>query len=280
MKIWFQKHTILGRNPWLDEAYQVHMRAVLPTGTTVDFAGLPDAVYAGTLPADYVRYGQVETFFSWFFADQALEAERRGYDAYVIGTSQDPGLDMARSLVSIPVVGYGQSVFGLLHDQGLRFGVVGFIPELEEIIRRNLSSYGFSSLCAGFEYLANGRQTVEAALAGGDPAALVSGMEAAARRLRARGAHVLVPGEGLPNEVLWAAGVRQLDGLPFVDANGLCVLTAELLARSRALGLWDPGSAGYATRRIPTSEVDRLRAIFSPDSPRAPGSQPDRGSSS
>ncbi|MGH3118399.1 MAG: aspartate/glutamate racemase family protein [Gaiellales bacterium] len=275
MKIWFQKHTILGRNPWLDKAYDVHMRAILPAGTAVDFAGLPEGVYAGALPADYVKYGQVETFFSWFFADQAVEAERQGYDAYVIGTSQDPGLDMARSLVSIPVVGYGQSVFGLLHDQGLRFGVVGFIPELEEVIRRNLTSYGFSSRCAGFEYLADGRQTVEKALRDGDAGDLVAVMEAAARRLRDRGAQVIVPGEGLPNEVLWASGVRDLAGLPFADANGLSVLAAELLARTRSLGLWAPGSDGYATRRVPASEVDRLRAIFSPHTRVAHGQQQD-----
>jgi Asp/Glu/hydantoin racemase len=264
MKIWFQKHTVVGRNPWLDGAYAEHMDAILPAGSTVRFGCLPRSAYGGRLPADYVKFGQVETLFSWFFADQSVEAERQGYDAYVIGTSQDPGLEMARSLVSIPVLAYGHTVFGLLHAQDLRFGVVGFIPELEEVLRKNLESYGFAGSCAGFEYLREGRELVERALGEGQADPLVNAMQHAATRLRDRGAQVIVPGEGLPNEVLWAAGVRELAGLPFVDANGLTVLMAEMLARSRRLGLWNSGNDAYSTRRVPVDELDRLRRIFGP----------------
>ena len=160
MKIWFQKHTIIGRNPWLDEAYEQHAAAVLPPGVQVDFHSLPPEVYEGTLPADYVRFGQLEVLFSWYFADQAVEAERAGYSAFIIGTSQDPGLDMARSLVSIPVVGYGETVFDLLSTQGLRFGVVGFIPALEEILTENLIRNGWHRHCVGFDYIPEGRALV------------------------------------------------------------------------------------------------------------------------
>lgn len=72
------------------------------------------------------------------------------------------------------------------------------------------------------------------------------------------------PGEGLPNEALWAAGVRQLADLPFIDADGIAVTTAETLARGRKLGLWSAGTTGYHTRRAPTEEVDRLRRLFAP----------------
>ena len=264
MKIWFQKHTIIGRNPWLDEAYEQHAAAILPPGVQVDFHSLPPEVYEGTLPADYVRFGQLEVLFSWYFADQAVEAERAGYSAFVIGTSQDPGLDMARSLVSIPVVGDGETVFDLLTSQGLRFGVVGFIPALEEILTDNLIRNGWHRHCVGFDYIPEGRVQVERAMRDGDIAGLRPAMELAAERLRLAGAQVIVPGEGLPNEALWAGGIRTLAGLPFIDANGLTIARAEMLARTRELGCWGADRDSYRTRRAPAEELERLRGLFSP----------------
>jgi allantoin racemase len=264
VKIWFQKHTVIGRNPWLDAAYESHFTSILPAGTEVAFGSLPAETYAGSLPADYVRYGQLEVLFSWYFAHQALEAERQGYDAYVIGTSQDPGLRMARSLVSIPVVGYGEATFGLLHGQGIRFGVVGFIAALEEALTENLAAYGAAASCVGFAYIPSGKERVAAAMKDGDVGELLPVMSEAAESLRARGAQAIVPGEGLPNEALWAAGVRRLADLPFIDADGIAVTTAETLARGRRLGLWNAGTTGYHTRRAPAEEVERLRRIFAP----------------
>ena len=264
MRIWFQKHTIIGRNPWLDNAYERHFATILPPGTSVTLASLPPEAYEASIPADYVQYGQVEVFFSWYFAYQAVVAERAGYDAYVIGTSQDPGLRMARSLVSIPVIGYGESTFALLHGQGIKFGIVGFIPALEEVLAENLLSYGSAASCVGFEYVHSGRQLVEAALQGGDVADLVAAMSLAADRLRARGAQVIVPGEGLPNEALWAAGVRCLGDLPFIDADGVAVITADALSRAKELGIWSAGTTSYHTRRASPNEIDRLCEIFAP----------------
>jgi allantoin racemase len=264
MRIWFQKHTVAGRSPWLDESYQRHARELLDPGTVVDFHTLPPAVYDTRLPADHVRFGQLEVFFSWYFAERAVEAERAGYDAYVIGTSQDPGLAAARSLVSIPVVGYGQVAFEFLRSQGLRFGVMGFVPALEEVLRENLTGYGCADLCVGFRYLPEGRQLVEDGLPAGGLATLLDRMREQAGRLRALGAQVVVPGEGIPNELLCGTGVRELAGLPFLDANALALATAQMHARTRALGVWHRAVPGYHTDRAPAAEVDRLRAIFAP----------------
>lgn len=263
MRIWFQKHTVAGRSPWLDRSYERHARDLGPD-TTVDFHTLPAEVYQTRLPADLVRYGQLEVLFSWYFADRAVAAERAGYDAYVIGTSQDPGLAAARSLVSIPVLGYGQVAFEFLRSQGLRFGIVGFVPALEEILRANLTAYGCADLCVGFRYLPQGRQVVEAGAPPEAVAELRGAMDRAAVSLAGAGAQTIVPGEGIPNEMFCAQGVRTFGGLPFLDADALLLATAHLHARTRALGVWHRDVPGYHTDRAPAAEVDRLRAIFGP----------------
>jgi allantoin racemase len=263
-RIWFQKHTVTGRNPWLDEGYERHARDILGDRAEVEFHALPAEVYETRMPADHVRYGQLEVLFSWYFAERAIEAERQGYAAYVIGTSQDPGLDAARSLVSIPVVGYGQTTFEFLRTQGLRFGVVGFVPALEEILRQNLRGYGCAEQCAGFRYLPEGRELIERGLEGDAPSTLVDKLSAAAAELRDAGAQAIVSGEGIPNELLWRAGVRRLAGLPVIDSNGLALATAHLHANLRSAGAWSRDTPGYHTDRAPAEELDRLRALFAP----------------
>lgn len=269
MRIWFQKHTVAGRSPWLDRSYERHARDLGPD-TIVDFHTLPAEVYQTRLPADHVRYGQLEVLFSWYFADRAIEAERAGYDAYVIGTSQDPGLAAARSLVSIPVLGYGQVAFEFLRSQGLRFGVVGFVPALQEILRANLVSYGCADLCVGFQYLPEGRLVVEEGAPTAAVTRLCDAMDLAATLLAQSGAQVIVPGEGIPNEMFCGSGVRTFGGLPFLDANALVLAMAQLHARTRALGVWHRDVPGYHTDRASVAEVDRLRAIFAPAVTRRP----------
>ena len=276
MRIWFQKHTVAGRNPWLDRSYERHARDLGP-GTVIDFHTLPAEVYPARLPAELVRFGQLEVFFSWYFAERAIEAERAGYDAYVIGTSQDPGLAAARTLVSIPVLGYGQVAFEFLRSQGLRFGVIGFVPALEEILRGNLAGYGCADLCVGFRYLPQGRNVVEQGAPADAVAALRPRMEAAAASLAEAGAQAIVPGEGIPNEMFCGNGIRSFAGLPFLDANALVLATAQMQARTRELGVWHRDVPGYHTERAPVAEVERLRAIFAPAvtrrSPAAPNTK-------
>lgn len=273
-RIWFQKHTVVGRNPWLDEGYERHARDILGDRATVDFHSLPAEVYDTRMPADHVRYGQLEVFFSWYFAERAVEAERRGYAAYVIGTSQDPGLEMARSLVSIPVVGYGQATFDLLRSQGLRFGVVGFVPALEEALRQNQQRYGCADLCVGFRYLPEGRGLIERGLPEDTQPALLAGITDAATQLRDAGAQAIVWGEGIPNELLWRAGTRRVAGLPVIDSNGLAIATAHLHANLLELGVWNREAPGYHTDRAPVEEVDRLRTLFAPAVSQRPTAEP------
>ena len=263
-RIWFQKHTVVGRNPWLDEGYEQHARDILGDRADVEFHALPAEAYATRMPADHVKYGQLEVFFSWYFAERAVEAERRGYSAYIVGTSQDPGLDAARALVSIPVVGYGQATFEFLRSQGLRFGVVGFVPALEEALRHNQARYGCAELCAGFRYLPEGRTLIERGLPDDALPALLEKITDAAAELREAGAQAIVSGEGIPCELLWRAGIRRVAGLPLIDSNGLALATANLQADLLAAGVWSRETPGYLTDRAPVEEVDRLRGLFGP----------------
>lgn len=260
-RIWFQKHTVPGRVPALDAMYDAHFARVVPPGVEVATASLPEQTYDRDLPEGMVRYGSAEVLFATHFVSQAVVAERAGFDAYVIGTSQDPGLREARSLVGIPVVGYGETAFHFAAMAGQRFGVIGFIPELAEPLADNIERYGLRRWFTGFEYLSGGAETLRAAFAG-DHDRFLSDFRAAAAALLARGAEAIVPGEGLPNELLVHLGVSEVDGAPVIDADGLAVRHAAFLVESRRLGVVGPTTRGYWHRKLPADTVDHLRGVF------------------
>lgn len=263
-RIWFQKHTVAGRMPALDEMYRHHFDAVRAADTEVVIGTLPPETYPGPVPAGVVRYGAVEALFAPYFAAMARQAEQDGFDAYVIGTSQDPGLWEARALVDIPVLSYGETAFHFAAMTGRRFAVVGFIPELEEPITENLRRYGLYERLVGFEYPAglDAEAIVDAFT--GDASRFIDLFTDAAGHAARRGAEVIVPGEGLPNELLVRLGVREVDGAAVLDVDGLLVTMAEQQVRLRRCGVVPASRNCYRSRRPERALLDHLFSLFAP----------------
>ena len=80
---------------------------------------------------------------------KALEAERAGYDAFVIGHFQEPGLLEIRGAVDIPVIGLGEANFLAALSMGRKLGLVTINPIFIDWHERQISSYGFERRVAG-----------------------------------------------------------------------------------------------------------------------------------
>ncbi|USQ80130.1 aspartate/glutamate racemase family protein [Ornithinimicrobium faecis] len=260
-RIWFQKHTVEGRLPLLDQWYADHLRRIARPGTVIDIHTLPAEAYPKSIPEGVVRFGAVETFFSHYFARQAYEAERQGYDAFVIGTSQDPGLREGRSLAGIPVLGYGETSFHMAGMTGHDFGIVGFIPELAEPLAENIKASGLQHRFRGFSYIQDGAQFVTKALQG-QTGPFLEAFEEAAGRAIASGAQLIIPGEGLPNEILVQEGITSIGDVPILDPDGLLVKMAESLVDLKTLGILSRSAAGYWNRRPDPDYLDHLATVF------------------
>lgn len=261
MRIWFHKHTVEGRLPLLDEWYRAHLDAIVSPGTTVDVKTLPADTYPDRTPFGLVGHHSAQVLFSGHFAQSAVRAEREGYDAWVIAAGQDPGLRDARHLAAIPTLGYGESAFFLSAMTGQRFGLLGFMPPLEEPIRANIRRYGLDSSLSGYEVVPGGWDSVHRALEG-DFDSFVELYSAAAGRAARAGAEVIVPAEGIPNEILWHLGIHELHGLPVVDPAGLAVKLAETLVRLGELRLFARSGHGYWFSRPEPAVTRHLEKVF------------------
>lgn len=80
----------------------------------------------------------------------ALEAERRGADAIIIDCMGDPGLQACREVLSIPVVGPGQTAMHFAALLGHRFSFITVLERLRPMVGRLVASYGLASSYASF----------------------------------------------------------------------------------------------------------------------------------
>jgi len=81
------------------------------------------------------------------------EAERRGYDAVIINCFGDPGLEEARGMVDIPVIGAGESSYKRVKAMGRRFTVLTTVPQAVPRVRRNVRRCGVEELLASIRPL-------------------------------------------------------------------------------------------------------------------------------
>ncbi len=261
MRIWLQKHVIAGRMPELDAWYQDHISAVVDPGTEVAIHTLPRRAYENPVPYQYVSYGSIALRFNQYFAETAVQAERDGYDAWVIAAGQDPGLPAARSLATIPTLGYGNTVFNYCARNEIRFGIIGFAPGLREPIVDNIRRYRTEHWYSSYSLLPGGTGTITSAIAG-EPQQFIDEFGSAAQHAASEGAQVIIPAEGLPAEILWHYGIRNEAGLQILDPLGLLLKSAETEIRLRALGCTARPATGFWYARPPAEVSAHIDSVF------------------
>ncbi|MBU3750835.1 MAG: hydantoin racemase [Mycobacterium sp.] len=261
MRIWLQKHVVEGRMPALDQWYRTHIGAVVDPGTEVVIHTLPRRAYEAAVPYDYVTFGAVAVHFNHYFARTAVQAERDGFDAWVIAAGQDPGLTAARTLATIPTLGYGSVSFHHCLREEMRFGLIGFAAALREPIVANVTRYRAEHLLASYSVIPGAKDAVVSAIAG-DPDVFLGDFTTAAARAADEGAQVIIPAEGLPAEILWHYGIRELSGLPVLDPLGMVLKAAENEVRLRALGCVGRPTTGFGYARPPEALIEHIESVF------------------
>ncbi len=131
-RVWYQSFT----DPNVDAPYYNRLRdyisRVTPAGATVDVRGIQ--------PGDRYLHPLSELRCSAQAIRNALAAEKAGYDAFVIGHFQEPGLQEARASVDIPVIGLGEATMLYACSLGRKIGLVTinpiFVPYHEDQITR------------------------------------------------------------------------------------------------------------------------------------------------
>ncbi|KXA88769.1 hypothetical protein AKJ62_04520 [candidate division MSBL1 archaeon SCGC-AAA259D14] len=88
-----------------------------------------------------------------YILQKVKTGKKEGYDAVVIDCFGDPGLDAARELVDIPVIGANHSACFLATQLGARFSIINILKEVEPLVRNLLMKYGLYNRVASMRVI-------------------------------------------------------------------------------------------------------------------------------
>ncbi len=167
-----------------------------------------------------------------------IAAERAGYDLFLLGHFQEPGLLELRGSLEIPVVALGEANLLAACTMGRRFGLVAIDPVFVEWHERQVITHGLAGRMAGVRAL---RMDLPAFMRAFDDEAAYAAVRAdfidQARPLAAAGAEVIVPAGGLPMLLFARERGFAVDGAPVLNGIAVAAKAAEMaLALHRLTG--------------------------------------------
>lgn len=261
MKIWVQSFTDLTALPGYRAMLAEHAGLVCNAGTHVDVHGVQPGTYPnGMAPGDMSEYAWARHLVDMQIVENIVRAEREGYDAVAVSCFADPGLEMARSLVDIPVVSSCETALLVASTVGRSFGLLAHDKGMARILEDLVDAYGFEGRVGVVGALDPPLNEIDIDGAFHGSSAFTDRMASECRSLIARGADVIIPAEGALNVALVRNGLQVVDGVPVLDSYGALLGMAELLVRMRQTSGLSTGRNGrYA--RPPASLVKHLSGV-------------------
>lgn len=233
MKIWYQSYVDAEHGETYWSYLRAHLDTIIDDGTQIDIKGIT--------PHDSYAHPIVEFRCAREMICNAVQAEREGYDAFVVGHFQDAGLYEARSVVDIPVVGLGESSLLYACQLGQRSGVITINPRYISWLNHQINKYGLLTRVTGVHAMTfQPGQIMDAFGSEEKLQCVVALFEEQAIPLVEQGADVLIPGGGIPMLLFSALQQHTVQGAPVLNGIPIVVKMAEMavkLKRTTGLGI-------------------------------------------
>lgn len=259
-RIWHQSFTVLEQLPAYAERLAEHFRKVARPDTEVVMHGMHAKTYRTNYPGTDIKHNYMQVLHGQQFVLGGIAAEEAGFDAYAIMSIPEPALRETRSLIDIPVVGYGESSMLVARMLGERMGVLIFIEGMTPIIEENAARVGVSSKFGGARFV--GFTFDDVLKAYEEPSSLLERFHTAARAMIKEGVDVIIPGEAPLCALLMKHGVTRVDDVPVVDALGATIKMAEAMVDLKRSSGLAPARRGYFTEKPSRERVKELVELY------------------
>jgi Asp/Glu/hydantoin racemase len=258
VKLWYQSSTEIERLPEYKDVLVDRLSELLGEGNSV-VNGMPDGTFSrfGANPVEMMRFPVGFGSLMRPVIRAARDAERQGFDVFMLGAFMPPYLREARSAVDVPVVSLGESALLTARSLGAKVCVVAITRHQAELARALVETTGVHERTVFLTYLdppLNDAQ-VSGSFADGKP--IIEAFSRAAAEGVAGGADVILPGESMMNEVLRLNGVRTVEDAPIVDTIHLAVAHAHMLNTLWKSGAIAPGRL-YTYPRLDPAVTDAI----------------------
>ena len=229
-RIWYQSFVHPAEQAPYIERLQAMLAKVAAPGVQFEVHGLD--------PPDHSFHALTEFRCAAQVIGNAIEAEKAGYDAFVIGHFQEPGLLEIRGTLDIPVIALGEATLLAACTMGRKIGLITIDPIFIDWHERQIISHGLTQRVAGVRAIHMDLPAFMRAFT--DQAAYAAAREdfiAQVRPLVAAGAEVIIPAGGLPMLLFGREHGFTVDGAVVLSGIPVVAKAAEMaLALYRTTG--------------------------------------------
>src|SRR6185436_6149854 len=168
MRIWEQGLVATYSMPGYKELIEEHYRAYQRPGTVIEVHGVKDesGATASKVAGKVVNYAYLHRMHDAQILKNVLRAEKEGFDAVLIGVLQDSGLREARSIVDIPVLGYGEVSMLTATTLGEKFSFICINPQMDQLVQQTIRERGLEARAAKTTYLDCGYEALNNGILG------------------------------------------------------------------------------------------------------------------
>jgi len=248
MKFWYQSYSKVGyEKKWsyYEEAFRRHVPGVVRQDTEVHFHGIEKNA-PRKVESYYIRHLHVSEIIK-----KALQAEREGYDAFILGGMLDLGYHELREILSIPVVFFCETSLLMACFLAPKFSVISPQEPTLRGIEENMRAYGLEGRSVPGVHLGAASSLDLAQSYTSNPKAVIDAVTKIARKPIEAGAGILIPGHGALSLFLAEHGIREIDGVPVLDNTAVVLKMTELLVDVKSMGITRSRKGIYTT---PSSE--------------------------
>jgi allantoin racemase len=267
LRIWHQSFTTLADVPLYRDGLTARIAEVVRPDTEVVLHGQVPGTYSSDYPGTDLGFSALFWLHGLQWIAACREAQRQGYDAVVMATMSNPLIREIRTLVDIPVIGYGETSMHLSAQYGRRFGMLCFMAGREDFWPEAARQWGCAERFAGVLPLDLGFPQLLVAYA--DPQArqsVVDQVVAAGEQLvRTTGADVIIPSEMPLNLLLAQAGVHEIAGATVLDGLAASFKIAETMCDLRHVTGMRPSRRGFFHGRPNPGRVEQVLAFYGVD---------------
>jgi Asp/Glu/hydantoin racemase len=257
MKIWYQTYNVGAHiDPqwrYYEDACKRYVPMVARLDSEFHFA-TADRRAPKMVLSPYIQYlhlGQI--------IDNAIEAERNGYDVFVLGGMRDLGYSELKDAVDIPVAFIGEATFHTASLMANKFAVINSDEAAMQPTAELVRKYGFQDRALPGVHLGHSHGDLVASFER-EPKRLIGEITAAARQAIKQGADILVNEFAATSVFLAEHGIRHVDGVPVLDSQAAVMKVAEMLVDFRKLGM--PKCGMHPLHHVSAEDKQNARRIY------------------
>jgi allantoin racemase len=212
LKLWHQSTTEMSRESPYGKALVRRAQEVLGDSVVLDTFGLPAGTYRGRGVSAANSNAFVYHRILDRVIDNAIRAEREGYDAFIIGSYSEPFLKETRAAVNIPVLSLFETTLLVGCSLGTRTAFITTSPPVVDMINKSVSFHRMADRVGDVVSLEPAFEGPALHAAFNDPSRLIASFERSAIKALENGADVLVPAEGIIAVILTKGGSDTVQG--------------------------------------------------------------------